>query len=163
MKTPPVKPKKNLCRYLRQTIAPNIREKRKVENKFIKYSKAELINQIKNVLKPETDVEENVDTLLLNSLAKKLSQDDPNKEGMKEAREESFPSGSVALLEGQLNERRVGVAIDTDTVQLYFMTRYGLEPEDTTEDMTKWKVLKIIEDYDYVKRRTREYLVCSLT
>ena len=61
-------------RYLRHTIAPNIREKRKVENKFVKYTKAELITQIKNVLKQETEVEDNVDKLLFNSLVKKLPE-----------------------------------------------------------------------------------------
>ena len=45
---------------------------------------------------------------------------------------------------------------------MYHMTRYGFEPDDTTEDMTDWKVVKIIEDYDFVKRRTGVYMVCSV-
>ena len=146
-------------RYLRHTIAPNIREKRKVENKFVKYTKAELITQIKNVLKPETEVEDNVDKLLFNSLVKKLPELD---QSLAAEVNTSFPVGSVALLEGPLDERKVGTAIDPETVQLYHMTRYGLEPDDTTEHATDWKVLKIIEDYDFIKRRTGVYLVCAI-
>ena len=145
-------------RYLRSTVAPNIREKRKVEGKFVNYTKLELIAQIKNVLKPENDVESDVDKLLFNSLSNKKSKDkEPN-----ETEDEHFKVGAVALLEGPLKERKVGTAIDSGTVQLYHMTRYGLEPDDATECIKDWKVVKIIDDYDFIKRRTGVYLVCSI-
>ena len=38
-------------RYLRTTIAPDIREKRKEGNKFVKFSKEELVFQIRNAIK----------------------------------------------------------------------------------------------------------------
>ena len=145
-------------RYLRSTVAPNIREKRKVEGKFVNYTKLELIAQIKNVLKPENDVESDVDKLLFNSLSNKKSKDkEPN-----ETEDEHFKVGAVALLKGPLKERKVGTAIDSGTVQLYHMTRYGLEPDDATECIKDWKVVKIIDDYDFIKRRTGVYLVCSI-
>ena len=56
-------------KYLRLTVAPNIREKRKVEKKFVKYSKKELIQQITNVLKPKSDDVSNVDVLLYKYLS----------------------------------------------------------------------------------------------
>ena len=55
-------------RYLRQTLAPNIREKRKVENKFRKFTKMELIQQIRSVLRPENEDFVDVNCLLLNSV-----------------------------------------------------------------------------------------------
>ena len=42
-------------RYLRSTLAPNIRERVKVDKKFRKLSKTELINEILKVIKPESD------------------------------------------------------------------------------------------------------------
>ena len=64
------------------------------------------------------------------------------------------------MFEGELGENKVGVVIDSNTLQMYHMTRYGFEPEDTSEDIKKWKVVRIIEDFDFVKRRTGVYLVC---
>ena len=146
----------NEVRYLRQTVAPNIREKRKVDGKFVKYSKEELISQIQNVLKPETEVDENVDSLLLQSLVKRSLPVEVS------PKEPAFPISSVALLEGALGDRRVGVAVTSETIQMYHLTRYGFEPDDTTEDMNDWNVVKIIEDYDFVKKRTGVYMVCAV-
>ena len=140
-------------------MAPNIREKRKVENRFIKYSKAELIVQIKNFLRPETDVEENIDQLLLKTLVKNPPSNDEHPESNTN---DEIPEGSDAVFEGPLGERKVGVVIDPSTLQMYRMTRYGFEPEDITEDISNWRVIRIVEDYDFVKRRTGVYLVCLI-
>ena len=50
--------------YLRSTIAPNIRQKRKENGKFINFTKNELISQIKNVIHPTNDLSKDVNSLL---------------------------------------------------------------------------------------------------
>ena len=51
-------------RYLRATIAPDIREKRKEGNKFVKFTKEELVFQIKNAMKPTVESAVDVESLL---------------------------------------------------------------------------------------------------
>ena len=43
-------------RYLRATVAPSIREKVKVDGKFRKFNRDELKNEIKRVIKPESNI-----------------------------------------------------------------------------------------------------------
>ena len=51
-------------RYLRATVAPNIREERKEGNRFIKFDKTQLMDQIKNAIKPVADDSQNVENVL---------------------------------------------------------------------------------------------------
>ena len=55
-------------RYLRLTIEPNITEKRKEGNKFVKFNKEELIFQIINCIKPTADIEVDIKSLIMNAL-----------------------------------------------------------------------------------------------
>ena len=55
--------------YMRATIAPNIRLRRRVKLpdgkfKFLKYSMSKLKTSIKNAINPENDLQDDVDTLL---------------------------------------------------------------------------------------------------
>ena len=55
--------------YLRATIAPNIRQQRRVKLpdgkfKFLKFSISELKMSIRNAIKPENNLQDDVDTLL---------------------------------------------------------------------------------------------------
>ena len=147
-------------RYLRQTVAPNIREKRKIGSKFVRFSLEELKNQILNVLKPENEYVEDIDQLLLTSLSDQANNDAKSNEKIS-ADDQNI--GSVALLEGPLSERRVGLVISEETVQLYNFTRYGFEPDDVSVSYSDWKVISIIEDYDFITRRTGVYLRCSVS
>ena len=149
----------NEVRYLRQTIAPNIREKRKVDKKFVKYSRQELIDQIKGVLKPENEDFEDIDTLLLKAL--KGAGDEEDNVG-KESSDPCILIGAVAIFDGPLGERKVGVVLSEDRIQLYHPSRYGLEPEDLTSEICDWKITKQIEDFDFITRRTGVYLRCSV-
>ena len=147
-------------RYLRHTIAPNIRKKRKVEKKFVKYTKAELIQQIKSVLKPETEELGNIDTLLKNSVKNipvisDEAGEDPGGEG--------DLIDTVALFEGPLGERNVGVVLSKDTVQLYHPTRYGFQPDDLSSVFSELKLVTKIDDFDFIQRRTGVYLRCSIS
>ena len=147
-------------RYLRQTVAPNIREKRKVGTKFVKFNRTELIGQIVNVLKPENELDEDINQLLLTSMVDKVDTTTPK------AVEGSGPVeniGQVAVLEGPFGEKKVGLIFTSETVQLYHLSRYGFEPDDLTEEAKDWKISKIIEDYDFITKRTGVYMRCSIS
>ena len=69
-------------RYLRSTIAPNIRERVKVDKKFRKLSMAELKSEILKVIKPESDVT-SLDSLFL-SLFPDCETENDNSENISE-------------------------------------------------------------------------------
>ena len=146
-------------KYLRQTVAPNIREKRKVGNKFVKFTREELEGQILNVLKPENMFVDDIDQLLLSAMEGKESANTKDTD----CDETKDVVGKVAVVEGPLTDKTVGFIVNATTVQLYHVTRYGFEPDDTTEDLSDYKVVQIIEDYDFITRRTGVYLRCSLS
>ena len=146
-------------RYLRQTIAPNIREKRKVEKKFVKFSKLELIQQIKSALRPENEELGNIEILLKNSAKEHLKSAEKDSEDTVD----EAGADTVALFEGFLGERKIGVVISKDTVQFYHLTRYGFQPDDLTSVISDWKLVEQIDDYDYISRRTGVYLRCSVS
>ena len=68
----------------------------------------------------------------------------------------------VALFEGPLGERKVGVVLSKETVQLYHLTRYGFEPDDLSSALKDWKLVIKIDDYDFIQKRTGVYLRCSV-
>ena len=132
-------------RYLRQTLAPNIREKRKVDNKFVKFTKLELIQQIRSVLKPENEDFEDVNCLLLKSL------EGPGEQvGEDHGAGVSDLVGTVGLFEGPLGSRCLGVVLSSDTIQLYQPSRYGFEPEDLSSSLNEWSLCTKIEDFDFI-------------
>ena len=60
----------NQISYLRCTIAPHIKQKRKVGNKFQLFSDAELKSQIIDVLKPEEEMEDDIESFVAEVLSK---------------------------------------------------------------------------------------------
>ena len=144
-------------RYLRQTLAPNIREKRKIENKFIKFTKLELIQQIRSVLRPENEDFEDVNCLLLNSVRGPGGQIE--EDGVS-AGDELL--GTVGLFDGPLGAGCLGVVLPNSTLQLYQPSRYGFEPEDLSSSLDDWRLCTKIEDFDFISRRTGVYLRCSI-
>ena len=50
--------------------------------------------------------------------------------------------------EGPLKERRAGLVVSKNAVQLYHVTQYGLEPDDVTETLGEWKMVTLVDDYD---------------
>ena len=140
----------------KRSLGPNIREKRKVGNKFEKFSREELLNQIFNVLKPENEYVKDIDHFLLAVLGDN-TKTDSDKDDI------DMNVGNVALVEGPFREKRVGLVMSKDTIQLYHFTRYGFEPDDITADNSDWKVLTVIEDYYLINRRTGVYMRCSVS
>ena len=142
-------------RFLRVTVAPNIREKRKVDNKFVKFSRQELISQIENVLKPEDDLSKDVDELL-------LANDMTSGNDIENAGFNSLCIGTVAVFEGPIGQRQVGTVVSETTLQLYSECRYGFQCDDLTVDSDVWKLVVLIDDYDFITRRTRVYMRCAV-
>ena len=118
-----------------------------------------MIEHIKGVLKPENEDFEDIDALLLKAL-KDVKDGEDNVE--MEATGSSSLIGTVALFEGPLGERKIGVVLSEDRIQFYHPSRYGLEPDDLTSEMCEWKVATKIEDYNFITRRNGVYLRCSV-
>ena len=111
-------------------------------------------------MKPENDHETDIEQLLFESNFEKVTECDSAEKNMDDA---DSTIGNVAVMEGPLGERRVGLVLTKEVVQLYHHTRYGFEPDDVTEVSSDWKVVEVIEDYDHITRRTGMYLRCSLS
>ena len=146
-------------KLLRMTVAPNIREKRKVGNKFVKFSKRELISQIENILKPEDDISADIDSLLLSVLEENSADTSNIEEDQIEVQDDI---GKVAVFEGPLGERKVGVVVAEATIQLYTKCRYGFQCDDLTVDTAVWKPIIPIEDYDFITRRNGVFMRCVI-
>ena len=154
----------NEVRYLRQTVAPNIREKRKVDKKFIKYSKEELIQQIKGVLKPENEELGNLDILLKGAIKEPMESPAHEEEQGALAKDVYGELvGAVGIFDGPLGVRKVGVDLAKETIQFYQPTRYGFQPEYLTSDICDWKLKTKIDDFDFISRRTSVYLRCAIS
>ena len=119
-------------RYLRATIAPNIREKRK--------------DKIKNSIKPSSDEEIDLDGFL-SSLFLKLVTVSEN--GISEA--SFFSLGFVGQFSGPLDELNIGVVIaveNNDCLQLYEGKPYGFIPcGREPQSLSEWTLVEEIEHF----------------
>ena len=146
---------RNEVRYLRAIIAPNIREKIKssTTKKFVKLTKTELIDQIKNVLKPENDVTEKdtIENLLKSQL---LNESEPTQE---ESEPEVKP-GLVGVFQSKSGIKSLAVVLDASSLQLYVPCRYGFKCNDGTESLSDWSLITEVNDYDFIKKRGNVFL-----
>jgi hypothetical protein len=122
--------------YLRLTVAPNIRQRSKEEGNF---SVEKLQIQIRNAIKPVTDMSKNIDALLNFFFSSQI----PTIEQERTPTEAHKP-GLLGWWDGPLEERRVGIVLDSDTLQLYESSRYGYLPSDTREVLSNWNLLEAI-------------------
>ena len=168
-------------RYLRTTIGPNIKEKRRIKDsagkyKFEKFSDDELRIQIKSVLRPEINLEQDKDKLneILQEIlgiqddasAEALETEQPEVEAIHDITEilsKSSPEcqnevGSVGWWSGPLGERCVGVMLDSDTLQTFEAKSYGFFPCGFAADISEWKVIELIENPYYVMLKSAIYM-----
>jgi hypothetical protein len=136
--------------YLRLTVASNIRQRSKEEGNF---SVEKLRIQIRNAIKPVTDMSRNIDVLLDSFFSTQI----PTNE-QKETQTETHKPGLLGWWDGPLEERRVGIVLYCDTLQLYESSRYGYLPSDASEVISDWKLLDSIESYEFVERRSGIFL-----
>ena len=114
-------------------MAPNIREKIKDREtkKFLKLSKQELIEQITNVLKPKSDVNEleSIENLLKSKFTEETETEltDP---------EPTIEVGTVGIFRSFGGVKSLGVVLDPTALQLYEPCRYGFSCNDGTESLS---------------------------
>ena len=162
-------------RYLRATVAPNIREKRKEGNKFVKFSKEQLIFQIRNSIKPMSDGVHDVEGLLSSvfGLQEEIEQSSTDEAAdsqpsldlveaadsqpsldLVESEVSQPPLGLVGQFSGPLDELSVGVVIavgNENFLQLYEGKRYGFIPDGKeAQPLSEWTLVEEIEKYQYV-------------
>ena len=164
-------------RYLRTTIGPNIKEKRRIRDsngkyKFEKFSDDELRMQIKSVLRPEVNAEQDLEQLnqiLLDVLGNTINpvletaqvesiQDIVKKEESDLKTSSEYEVGSAGWWAGPLGERCVGVLLDSTTLQTFEAKQFGFAPSGYAADISEWKVIEVIENPYYVVVQSDLYM-----
>ena len=66
--------------------------------------------------------------------------------------------GTLGWWIGPLEDKRVGIVIDDDTLKLYDSCRYGYVPMATHEVLLEWDLLETIDEYEFIERRSGIFL-----
>ena len=142
--------------YLKKTIAPQLRFKRKVDKKFVKYSAAQLIQQIKDVIKPRNDTSKDIDDLIEDAM---YNSDDTTRADDEES--ESILPGTHGWWSGPFEEVVVGVLLDSSTLQKYKKKRLGYIPDGMPEDLSGLRLSQIFgdKDFHYIEKGSNIYLL----
>ena len=156
-------------KYMRLTIAPNIREKRKEGNKSVKFDKSQLIYQIRNAIKSVSDDSQDVESVLSGVFVSEKKKNlefvigEIGKESVRESIITKRYPGVVGQFSGPLHELSVGVAIavgNSNMLQLYESQRYGYVPSTLEpQSLEDWDLVEEIMDYDYVTYPTKPDIV----
>ena len=156
-------------RYLRATVAPNIREKRKEGNKFVHFDKDQLIFQIRNSVKPTADCTNDVENLLNNVFDLECDEQivvpssDVQPEDSTDAATSAYPPGLVGQFSGPLEEIGVGVVVSVGSgimLQLYESKRYGYVPALVElQSIEEWTLVEEICEYKYVNYPSKPGLI----
>ena len=132
--------------YLRCSIAPNIKQKRKVGNKFQMFSDEELRLQIIDVLKPTEDVVEDMNSLIVQV----LSEDRGNVESATPSSKDINTIGKIGIWNGSFDRQCVGVQVTSDKLQLFRkVKRCYYKLSDLPEDRCEWALQETIPESDY--------------
>ena len=143
-------------KYLRATVAPNIKQQRKtLEGKFSLFNIDEMKNEIRTVLKPENDMREDLEDLLMTVLKTK---DSKNEVTDNVTVNEPLKDGLIGMFEDKNGDNHVCLVLDSETLQPFKKTRYGFSPTILTEQLEGWKLLEAVEDYSYVSCRGGVFL-----
>ena len=156
--------------YLRVTIAPNIKQKRKLPSgKFETFKTAELKNQIRTAVKPEKNVTEDVSSLVMEALAAKLTDQNSNIRPQADPGEHVDPTSTVLVMEGavavfinekSLGEEFLGALISESKVQPYKCSVDGFVPDGLAVSVSDVIFVKEIDptNYTYVLKGEIMYL-----
>ena len=155
-------------KFLKKTTAPQLRLKRKVEKKFIDYTKDQLIQQMRDVLTPRNDPSSSLGCLLASALQLPSDVDNTteNADIMDTCSneipgDESIPIGAHSFWRGTDDIVELGVVVDDKTIQMFKKTRTGYTPFGLPEDVLKWELVEVIpeEHYHYIQKNHGYYLV----
>ena len=156
--------------YLRVTIAPDIRQKRKLASgKFETFKHDELKSQIRNAIKPEKSMSADVDSLIMQVLSKQVTDmiatiSPPGVSGGDaENNRAVLKDGAVAVFknESSLGEEFLGAMLSDSVVQPYKCGEKGFTPDDLPVQLKDLKLVKEIDptEYNYVLKGSVMYLV----
>ena len=134
--------------YLRCTIAPNIREKRKVGNHFETFSDEELRRQILDAIKPSGEMEDDADSIVINAWH------DNEDIGLSV---ENDSIGEVGIWKGSFDRQCVGILVTVDKLQLFRkVTTDYYKLNDLPETKSEWTLQEVISESDYEPCRVPE-------
>ena len=141
--------------YLKKTIAPQLRFKRKVDKKFVKYSAAQLIQQIKDVIKPKNDTFNDINDLIEDAMC---SRDDTTRADDEES--EFILPWTHGCRSGPFEEVVIGVLLDSSTLQKYKKKRLSYTSDGMPEDLSGWRLSQIFgyKDFHYIEKGSNIYL-----
>lgn len=162
--------KQLLAEIVRVTIAPDIRQKRKLASgKFETFKHDELKSQIRNAIKPEKSMSADVDSLIMQVLSKQVTDmiatiSPPGAFGGDgENNRAVLKDGAVAVFknESSLGEEFLGAMLSDSVVQPYKCGEKGFTPDDLPVQLKDLKLVKEIDptEYNYVLKGSVMYLV----
>ena len=142
--------------YLKKTIAPNLRYKRKEGNKMVNFTLDEIKRQIRDFISPESTVASNLQDLLHSALYKQeeteeILKDIPN--------QSEVPVNTLGKWQGKLGEIEVGMVVDRGDLQIFKKKRHGMVPSGLLQSVNEWTLLEEIEGYRYEEKNNVIYLV----
>ena len=146
------------AKYLKKTIAPNLRFKRKEGKKFVKFTLEEIKQQIRDVIKPENSVCDNLEALLCSALA---NSRETSTEVFGKSDQELHKGpcvGSLGIWQGELGNKEVGLIIDSGILQLYREKRHGYVPWGLVQSIDEWTLVDELNDYFYTVNNNVVYL-----
>ena len=143
--------------YLKKTIAPQLRFKRKVDGRFVNFTAKQLRQQLKDAIKPMNDSSCCLQALLQTALNEDTVNESPQ---MKECEAEP---GTHGLWCGPLDEVAFGVLLDAHTLQKYKERRFGYVPDGLPERVEEWTLTKAISDsqFHYIEKGNTIYIVMN--
>ena len=128
---------------------------------MIKFDKTQLIDQIKNVIKPLSAERQDVEGVL--SCIFTVREEEGNKTECGDVSIEGLLPGVVGQFEGPLNETKAGVVVavgEQTMLQLYESRRLGFIPSSSPpQPLDDWNMLEEIDDYFYVTYPTKPDIV----
>ena len=144
--------------YLKKTIAPQLRFKRRVENKFVNYTADQLRQQIIDVLKPINDTNNDIESLL-----KKAFEVDVDLEKDSGSNQNIIQPAMHGIWKGLLDERVISASIDYKQLQKYKKTRHDYVPQDIPQDLSEWRLVEAFteDQYHYVAKGAGVYLIVN--
>jgi hypothetical protein len=98
---------------------------------------------------------ENVDTLLFALFSTQIPTEAQDKPPITE---NHHKPGLLGWWEGPLDQRKVRIVLDSETLQLYESSHYGFLPSDVREYLPDWNLLEHIEEYGFFERPSGLFL-----
>lgn len=143
--------------YLKKTIAPKLRFRRKVDNKFVKYSAEQLRQQLRDVIKPTNESSPDINALLQTALGNDALTT------ICETTPSSVEPGTHGLWRGPLDETVFGVSLDSSSLQTYKERRFGYVPDGLPQPLEEWTLTETFSDnqFSYIERGSMIFIVLN--